>query len=401
MPVEPVPLRHPLDRLAAVAALLGPEVVAQVVEEHVVGGGQRARDVQRPQRLVGVVVEGAPPDAAGDGEAARVVDDGVLVDQPVVERRRRGDQLEGRPRRVQARDRPVEQRLVRGRVGQAAVVRVADASDPDRRVVARVGRHRQHRAVARVQHHRRAARRRERPAGAWVDGMVQPGDLPGQVGVELALQADVDAEPQVLARHRLGDAEHPHHPALRVDLQALQPVVAAQHLVVGLLDPCLADVVAGERAPIGGRLQLVGGDRPEVAEHLRRRGPVPVAAHRHGLGAHPRVAVGVLRELEQHLGPHVLGHRDGERGAGEGAQPLVDPRARHPEQRGQPVEGGALRGARLAGIDQHRPGGLVADHHLAGPVEDLPAGGGQHHVTDEVVAGRRLVMLAGEHLQAP
>src|SRR6266498_6014248 len=119
---EPVPLRHPLDRLAAVAALLGPEVVAQVVEEYVVGGGQRARDVQRPQRLVGVVVEGAPPDAAGDGEAARVVDDGVLVDQPVVERRRRGDQLEGRPRRVQARDRPVEQRLVRGRVGQAAVV---------------------------------------------------------------------------------------------------------------------------------------------------------------------------------------------------------------------------------------------------------------------------------------
>src|SRR6266498_3439367 len=67
--VEPVPLRHPLDRLAAVAALLGPEVVAQVVEEHVVGGGQRARDVQRPQRLVGVVVEGAPPDAAGNNEA--------------------------------------------------------------------------------------------------------------------------------------------------------------------------------------------------------------------------------------------------------------------------------------------------------------------------------------------
>jgi hypothetical protein len=371
---EPVPLRHRLDRLGAVAALPRPEVVAEVVEEHVVGGRQRARHVERPQRLVRVVVEGALPGAAWDGEAAGVVDERARADQPVVERGRGGDQLEGRSRRVQPRDRAVEQRLVRGRAGQAPVGRLADAADPHRRVVARVGRHRQHRAVARVQHHRGAALRRKRPAGAAVDGVLQAVDLPGEAGVELALQAEVDGEPQVLAGHWLGDAEHPHDLALGVDLQPLQPVAAAQHLVVGLLDAGLADVVAGQRTPVGGVPQLVGGDWPDVAEQLCRRPAGWVAADGERLGRHSGVPVGVLGELEQHPGPDVLGHRDGERRAGEDAQPLADPRARHPEQRHQAVQRGAGLGAELAGVDHHRPGGLVAHQHPAGPVQDLPAG---------------------------
>ena len=51
--------------------------------------------------------------------------------------------------------------------------------------------------------------------------------------------------------------------------QPLRAGAAAQELVVDRLDPGLADLVAGREPRVVGRLELVGRDLADVAEHLR------------------------------------------------------------------------------------------------------------------------------------
>src|SRR5271170_5995839 len=92
------------------------------------------------------------------------------------------------------------------------------------------------------------------------------------------LQADVDRQPQVVARLRIrGDLELARRLPPRIDGQLRGAVVSAQVLVVGRLDPGLADDVAELVALAAQLLQLRGGDLPVVAEYLRGERLIRVA----------------------------------------------------------------------------------------------------------------------------
>src|SRR5918996_1213501 len=105
-------------------------------------------------------------------------------------------------------------------------------------------------------------------------------------------------------------AEGPDHLPGRVDLQVLDAVAAPQPLVVGELDPGLADEVAGLVAPEALLLELVGRDLAHVAEHVGGGRPGRVLAQGQHLGGDPGEPVGVLGQVEELAGGGVLGGPD-------------------------------------------------------------------------------------------
>src|SRR5205814_6186956 len=100
---------------------------------------------------------------------------------------------------------------------------------------------------------------------------------------------------QAVAGSRLGLAEHASgRPALGVDLDSGQAVGAAEHVVVGVLDARLANLVTGDEALVAGLLELRPSDLANVPEDLRGEGAARVVAHVDALHGDPRVAGLVL-----------------------------------------------------------------------------------------------------------
>ena len=169
---EPEAVGPLLDHLAALLV----RHQADAIEEHVRGDLQRARQRDRAVRHVPGVLEGH----AADRQRAAVEQHGRRADQPALEPRDRGDQLEGGTGRVQALGRAVGERGAVVGILQALVDGGRDALREDVRVVARIAAEPDHLTAARV-HRDEAARlpvaRERRLAGllhAEVDRQAQP-----------------------------------------------------------------------------------------------------------------------------------------------------------------------------------------------------------------------------------
>ena len=133
--------------------------VADVVEVRVARLRERGRERHRLVRVrVPVLERMLVEPVVRDRRALDVL---VRREQAVRDRGERGQRLEGRARRILAGDRAVEARVVPllrdlGIDERLELLRV-DAADVDRRLVGRVGREREDRAVARVDRDDRAA----------------------------------------------------------------------------------------------------------------------------------------------------------------------------------------------------------------------------------------------------
>ena len=217
---------------------LAVERLAELVEEHVRGHGQRARELQRPVRgALGVLA-----DLVAELELAGVDQRAAGRDHALLQRRHRGDRLERRAGRIGRGDRAVEQRRAVLLRGQRVVALLGDRLGELVGVEARVGAEREDLPVARV----------HRDEGARL------GAVPGRrLHAALdrvhrgALQVEVERDPQPLALARL-DALHPPPVvavAERVDDDPRVAVLAAQVLVVALLEAVGADPRAGARRP--------------------------------------------------------------------------------------------------------------------------------------------------------
>ncbi len=174
----------------------------------------------------------------------------VARERPRRERGERHRHLEGGARRVDAGDRLVDER--RHRVVHPAIpLRLAHARIEQARVEGRVGGHRQHLAVGRVEHDR---------AGA----------LAGEMVGRLLLQRGVDGQAEFDAGRALLAVQLADHPTERVDLELHLAGAAAQRRLVVLLHARAADADAGQRQHrIGRHLALVG--RRHVAHDMRQQ----------------------------------------------------------------------------------------------------------------------------------
>ena len=137
-----------LDDVAAALVRHQPESVEEDVRGHL----QRAGQGQRPVRRASCVLERDPPDV----ERATVEEHRLRRDQPALERRGGGDQLERGARRVEALGRAVGQRRAVVRILKSLVHRAGHALGEDVRVEARVGAEPEHLAAARVHRHEAA-----------------------------------------------------------------------------------------------------------------------------------------------------------------------------------------------------------------------------------------------------
>ena len=280
------------------------------------------------------VVEGH---AVGDRELARVVDVLVGRDQVVLEGGRGRHELEGGARRVE----PARHVVVEGRrVKERPVVGDRDPALPHVEVVRRVARHGQHVAVAGVEDDRGAVGGRRVLLGDRVEGRPHAQDVLGERVREERLQGRVDVQHDRVAGDGGSVLDGRDRVVVRVDLDLLLAVDAAQVLVVVLLDAVLADDRLLGVAPLGGELGvLVRGDRPDVAKDLGGEvAPRGVGALGERLDRDAREHRAVLLQVDDHLRRGVGQHRDGlvraVLPAREGGDHLVD---RDPRERGHPT----------------------------------------------------------------
>ena len=159
-------------------------------------------------------------------------------DEPLLERARDRERLEGRAGLV-------------GEADGAVLARVLGRLADPVRVDARPVRHREHLAVARVHHERGGAAR-----------AVELAEL-GQHGLGALLDRGVDRQPQVLAGLGALDVDDAHRLAGRVLDDLALAVRAVERLLARLLEPAQAVVVGAD-----------------AAEHLRGERPLRVAAAR-------------------------------------------------------------------------------------------------------------------------
>lgn len=220
---------------------------------------------------LGLEVREAPAaEAVGAAAVVLVVE---LVAGP--DGRARGDHLEDGARGGHALDAPVEQRVVRALAGEAGVVLAGDAADPGVGVVVGLGGHRDDAAGLGLHD----------DDGARVGLVLAAGDVVGLVADDLhrvlelvlrdGLDPGVDARDEGGSGHARVGLGLAHDPAEVVDLVRGDFRLAAQLPVVGALDSGAADLVGPQVRRVGvlGLLDLVVGDRREVAEHLRGAAP--------------------------------------------------------------------------------------------------------------------------------
>ena len=234
--------------------LLGqPELGAQVVVVDVAGQPQAVGQADRavaPGRPV-------PLGVAAEGERAGAAVGAGGRDDAGLEAGQGGERLPGRAGRVGRLDGPVQQRLARvARV--AGEVAPRDAADEAPRVVLGQAGQDEQGTVVGVEDDRGGGRGR---VGAAPFAVGQPPGGPHAVGqgpLNTHLEVEVEGELEVAAGGRWAATEGPYHLPSRVDLEVLDAVAAPEPLVVGQLDPGLADDVAGRVSaePLG--LDLVG-----------------------------------------------------------------------------------------------------------------------------------------------
>ena len=226
------------------------EAVAHLVEVDVIRVRERRAEVQPAEGLaVGVALRDDPV-------MAGVEDLLVRRDDALGQGSRARDDLEGGARRVLTRDGLVVHRVVRVIVELVPVLR-RDAMCKEVRVEGRAADHREDLAGLRVHDDGRRCMRADLRE-LLVDGLL--GCL---------LQVDIDREFEIIARDRLLAAEDLHGLARHVDLDLLAAVLAAQLLVVDLLEAELADDVAGLVALVLHLLELGVIDLTDVAEGMR------------------------------------------------------------------------------------------------------------------------------------
>ncbi len=302
-----------------------------------------------------------------------------------------GDELEGRPGRVEAFGRPVVQRrrffvpiegvdlLLRHRAREDLRFEGRERADAEQLAVVDVHRHERARQPDRGD--RAFARRLDLGVDRQLD--VVAGHR--RFGDELA------------ARGRLAEG---------VDLDPGQARVAAQVTVEGVLGPVLADLVARLEGPVPGFFQLVFGDLADAAEHMRRPRASRVVADEHLLDLHAGKVVLVLFEVVEKVVADVAAQRH-RRPRGDRflfGDRLADLGQRHVDQLAEPGQHRLFlpRVARqFRGVDLEGEAGAVVDQRAAVAVEDGTAGSQHAELAGAVVLGLRQVLLAGEHLQVP
>ena len=226
------------------------EAVAHLVEVDVIRVREGRAEIQPAERLaVGVALRDDPV-------VARVEDLLVRRDDALRQGSRTRDNLESRARRILTRDGLVVHRVIRIVVELIPVLR-RDAVRKEVRVEGRAADHREN--LARLRIHDDGGR----CMGADLRELFVNGLL-GRL-----LQFDVDRELEVIARYRLLAAENLHGLARHVDLDLLATVLAAQLLVVDLLDAEFADDVAGLVALVLHLLELGVVDLTDVAKGVR------------------------------------------------------------------------------------------------------------------------------------
>src|SRR5207248_2306318 len=256
-------------------------VVRQVVVVGVAGLDDRLVHVDRAVTALLVVAE-APP---AEIEIARVEDGRARGALTGLERAEREIGLDGRARRVKARNGAVVERLVDRAVELGPVLRI-DAVDEQIRVEARLRHQGEYPAARRIDGDQRAAALAERDLG----------DL---------LQAHVERQRDVIAWQRRAARQRADAAAGGVDLDLLEAGGAMELGLVGGLDAGLADVIGAAviRADaVFLELRLVlRVDAPEIAEHMRADVAERILAEEARLDLHALEAVAVGGELRHFL----------------------------------------------------------------------------------------------------
>src|SRR5262249_59152079 len=103
--------------------------------------------------------------------------------------------------------------------------------------------------------------------------------------------------------------------AERIDLNPVRPGLPAQEAVVLVLDPRLADRVAGLEAGVPRLVELLSGHLADVPKEVRRDVPLLVLAGEDPLDADAREVVLVLAQVVDVVGGQALGedHRSARR----------------------------------------------------------------------------------------
>ncbi len=349
-----------LERAAVrVGGRVGVRHRAQVVEEVVRGHAEGVDHVEHAiHRAAGVVAA-----LAGDAELAGVVVGVLGAPHAALHRRGGGDRLEGRAGRARALDRAVDQWEVARAVVELLVDRFRDRPGEDVRVEGGQRPHRVDLAVVGIHGHE----------GAAVGRVVGVDRLLERL-LAHALEVQVERELERVAGRRRSLRQVAREVPQGVDLDAVGAVLAAQVLVVVVLEAGLADDRAAGSAPEVGLRELAVGlgqaaDRSDRSEQLRRQPLVGVLAQPHLLDLHAREGVLALLEVVLDVLGDVLLDRDGRVGqrrvslrhrAGDGrdvgdtgaVDRALDPRRRDPEDPGQPVVDGGVLGRRV--VEQRR-----------------------------------------------
>ena len=261
----------------------GVQALAHRVEVDVRGLRQRARHVHRAERLLAGVARllARGPDL----DAAVVVDDVARLHHAAGHRRQRGDRLEGRAGRIGAADRAVEQRRAAAVAEQAIGGGLRERLGEDRRVDRGIGAQRQHAAVARVE--------RDEAAGGAGARLI--------VWSRYFSPVCCRSKSSVVRTERPGTGSCPGAELFgrpeRVDGDLGRAVDAAQVLVVGALQPALADHGALLDALEALELELGVVDLADAAHELSGQRVMRVAAQELALDVDAGEALGVLDQV--------------------------------------------------------------------------------------------------------
>ena len=217
-----------------------------------------------------------------------------------------------------------------------------------------------------------------------------------------ALQIVVDGQLQVSAGNRMLRAQDAHFAAVAVDDHILRAVLAAQQLVVGLLDAGFAHHVARLVGGIARIVQVFFADLTDVADQMRCVAVTGIEAPLF----FERVEFGqlVLVRLDEgdFVGRHVL--LDGD-GLVAGLETIVAQRGAKLVE----VEVQAFGDQRQVGVDvvallaNEEAGGrrIVVDDQAALAIEELAARCHHGNFADAVLLCQHAEAVRAQHLQAP
>jgi hypothetical protein len=270
------------------------------------------------------------------------------------------------------------------------------------RVVARRGRHREDRAVVRIERDDRAAAR--------VPLLVRlsEADAVLQRLLRRRLKLGVDGQPHVVARLRdRRRREAATRAPERVDVQTGATRDSAQVAVVRRLHPALPDLVAGLVVLLRTRRELRRRDLADVAEHLRRERVVRVVANERPPRRHSRELRGVLVQVVDHRVARGLAHRHRRHQIVrvpprlDSGCDLVQGDARHLGDLAQLRVPGRVDLGQVAGPQEDRRRRRVRHERDAVPVDDLSPRRLHAHGAERVCRGLLHVRRPREDLQRP